>query len=358
MLVNELKEYIYKNNKIEYVLEQIGCTHIKYHSNHDYYSSCQADGDNEQGVNIRNCKYLNYRSYTRNVKYEDNKDLINLVQDTLKYSFPNAIKYVHKILGLDYKYNKSKTKIKQKVIDNPLDIFKKMSTKRTVNVEDIQILNEDILNDYVPMLYVDWVKKEGIMEWTRKKFGLAYSYKQKRVIIPMRYWLTGELLGINSRTVIDNYKEFGIKKFLITKTYPKSMNLYGLYENYQSIQEKGYVVVYEAEKSVLKRDSRGDNCAVALSGKTMSDEQVRILKGLNVEIIISLDKDVSREMIRSMCENFYGTRVSYTYDKYGLLNEKDSIADAPKKVFDYLLKYRIKYDDNEHREYIKWLNDK
>ena len=357
MLVNELKEYIYENNKIEYILEKIGCTKIVYHSNHDYYSSCQADGDNEQGVNIRNCKYLNYRSYTRNVTYSDNKDLIYLVEQTLKINFVDAIKYLHKILNLSFNYHKT-YKPKKSIIDNSLDIFKKMSSKRKINVSKIVAIEDDVLNDYVPMLYVDWVKKEGIMEWTRKKFGLAYSYKKKRVIIPMRYWLTGELLGINSRTVIDNYEEFGIKKYFITKTYPKNMNLYGLYENYDSIQKAGYVVVYESEKSVLKRDSRGDSCAVALSGKSMSFEQVSILKGLNVEVIISLDKDVSLEHIRSICENFYGTRVSYTYDKYDLLNEKDSIADAPKKVFEYLLKYRIKYDENEHIEYMKWLNDK
>lgn len=357
MLVNELKEYIFNNEKIEFILEQIGCTQIVYHSNYDYYSSCQADGDNEQGVNIRNCKYLNYRSYTRDVYYEDNKDLISLVQDTLKLNFVDAIKYLHNILDLTYNYDKNAIP-KKKVVDNPLDIFKKMSSKHYVDVSEIKVLEEDVLNDYVPLLYIDWVKNEGIMEWTRKKFGIAYSYKQKRVIIPMRYWLTGELLGVNSRTVVDNYKEFGIKKYLITKTYPKNMNLFGLYENYNSIQKEGYVVVYESEKSVLKRDSRGDACSVALSGKSMSDEQASILKGLNVEIIISLDKDVSLEHIRSVCEKFYGMRVSYTYDKYDLLNEKDSIADAPKKKFEYLLKHRIKYDENEHNEYIKWLNDK
>ena len=90
MLVNELKEYIYENNKIEYILEQIGCTKIVYHSNHDYYSSCQADGDNEQGVNIRNCKYLNYRSFTRCVKYDDGKDLINYNVYTYVFAIPNS----------------------------------------------------------------------------------------------------------------------------------------------------------------------------------------------------------------------------------------------------------------------------
>lgn len=357
MLVSELKEYIYNNEKIEYILEQIGCTEIVYHSNKEYYSSCQPDGDNIQGVNIRNCKYLNYRSYTRNISYDDNKDLIYLVQNTLNYTFPDTIKYLHNILGLQYEYHKLNKKEK-KIKENPLDIFKKMSSRKHIDVSDIQVLDEEMLNDYVPMLYVDWVKKEGIMEWTRKKFGLAYSYKQKRVIIPMRYWLTGELLGINSRTVINNYKEFGIKKYYITKSYPKNINLYGLYENYDEIQKKGYVVVYESEKSVLKRDSRGDSCSVALSGKSISKEQISILRSLNVEIIISLDKDVSLDYIRCICEHFYGTRVSYTYDKYDLLNDKDSIADAPKKIFEYLLNHRVKYNEYEHYQYIKWLNDK
>ena len=99
MLVSELKEYIYNNEKIEYILEQIGCTEIVYHSNKEYYSSCQPDGDNIQGVNIRNCKYLNYRSYTRNISYDDNKDLIYLVQNTLNYNFPDTIKYLHNIVN-------------------------------------------------------------------------------------------------------------------------------------------------------------------------------------------------------------------------------------------------------------------
>ena len=37
------------------------------------------------------------------------------------------------------------------------------------------------------------------------------------------------------------------------------MNLYGLYENYDAIQKAGYVVVFEAEKSVLKRDTFSSN---------------------------------------------------------------------------------------------------
>ena len=74
---------------------------------------------------------------------------------------------------------------------------------------------------------------------------------------------------------------FGIKKYFITPSYPKSYNLFGLWEHKEDIKRLGYVVVYESEKSVLKRDSLLDYSGVALSGHTISDEQVRILIGLN-----------------------------------------------------------------------------
>lgn len=356
MTVNELKRYIYDNHKIDYVLDKLGCSHIEYHSNKDYYSASQPDGDNPMGVNIRNNEYLNYRSFSRNVSYEDNEDLISLVEYIKKCSFIDALKYLHTILGLEYKWAKQPIK-KTNTLD-PLSIFKKVRSRRIINVDEIHTIDEEILNDYIPMLYIGWLR-EGVMPWTAKKFGLAYSYRRKRVIIPMRYWMTGELLGINSRTTVENYEELGIKKFYITPTYQKNMNLFGLYENIESIKKAGYVVIYEAEKSVLKRDSKCDSTGVALSGHTLSDEQVRILIGLNVDIIIAMDKDVPIDEVRFMCEKFRNIRnVSYIHDKWDLMGEKDSPADMSNKIFDFLMKYRVKYDANEHREYLKSLGKK
>ena len=226
MTINELKEYIYNENKIEYILEQLGCHEIKYSLQRETYSACQPDGDNPQGVNIRNNKYLNYRSFSRGISYEDNQDLINLIETIKKISFIEAVKYLHKILGLPFEFKRKEEKPQKK--QDPLDIFKRVlrSNRMTVDVEDIHILDDKLIQDYIPMLHIDWIK-QGITERTRKKFGLAYSYKYKRVIIPMRYWLTGELLGFNQRTTIENYAEFNIKKYFITPTYPKQLNLYG-----------------------------------------------------------------------------------------------------------------------------------
>lgn len=361
MTVNELKAYIYENHKIEDILQALDCHFIQYHSNREYYSAAFPDGDNPQGINIKNNKYLNFRSYSRNVTYDDNKDLIDLVERIKQCSFVSAVKYLHKILDIPYvktkgakkqKTNEEETRNKEK------NRLSKFSKHQKINVEDVHTIPENVLDDYTPLLYIDWLR-EGIMPWTAKKYGLAFSYRRQRIIIPMRHWETGELLGINSRTVHKNYEELGIRKFLITSTYQKNLNLFGLYENKFSIEQLGQVVVFEAEKSVLKRDSLNDQSCVALSGHSMSDEQASILLGLNVDIVIAMDKDVPLQEVRYMCERFYGKRnIYYIYDKWDLLGEKDSPADARNKIYQFLLKYKIKYDAEEHREFLKQINNK
>ena len=194
------------------------------------------------------------------------------------------------------------------------------------------------------------------MPWARDRFNIAYSYKRKRIVIPIYHWATKELIGFNMRTVVPNHEEFGIPKYWITPTYQKSNNLYGLAQNYDSIISKKIVSVFESEKSTLKRFSLMDDTCVSLQGKTMSDEQARILIGLNVEIVIALDKDVDISEVRFICEKFYRIRpVSYIYDKWDLLDKKDSPTDKGNKIYQFLFKNRVKYDENEHKEYLKSL---
>ena len=351
MTISELKEYIYSENKIQYILEQLGCHNVRYNDNKEYFSASQPDGDNPMGVCIRNNEYLNYRSFSRGVDYEDNQDLISLVEYIKKINFIDSVKYLHKILDLPFEFKKQTEKPKKKY--NPLEVFTKVlrSGRRVINVDDIKVLEDKILNDYVPLLHYSWVK-EGITERTRKKFGICYSYRYKRIIIPIRYWATGELVATNARTTVENWEEFNIKKYILTNGYNKQLNLYGLYENYDAIQKAGYVVVYESEKSVLKRSSLLDDTGVALSGHTLSDEQIRILIGLNVEVIIAFDNDISIEETRHACEKFKNIRkVSYIHDFMGLLGSKDSPADARDKDYRFLFDNRIVYDRDEQRKY-------
>ncbi len=347
-----LKKYIYENNKIEYVLQEIGCGNIKYHSNKDFYSCSNYNGDNPGAVNVKNCPQLWVTNWTRQNEFPEGSDIFNLVQYNKQCSFVESVKYLHKILDLDYSPYKKQEK-KEKF--DPLNVFKRvLSARRRVDVNEIHAISDEALNDYVPMLHISWFR-EGVMPWTREKFGIAYSYKHKRVVIPLRSWLDGALLGFNQRTTVENYEELGISKYFITTSYQKSLNLYGLWENREEIEQKRYVVIVESEKSVLKRHSLNDGTCVALQGKTLSDEQLRIILGLDVdEVIIALDNDVPIEEVRYMCEKFYRFRkVSYVKDSWDLLDKKDSPCDVKNKVYNFLMKFRTTYDNSEHSKYLK-----
>ena len=338
MTVIELKKYIFENDKIPFILEEIGCHKIKYHDSSNTYSAAHKDGDNPQGVVINNDTYLSYHSYSRNEGFKNKLDLLSLIQQYEKLTFPKTIRYLHKILGLHYEFNKEKEDVKPKHIDYlnmGADLLLRYKYKS--NVANIKYIEESEINTFVPYLHINWYR-EGIMPWTREKFGIMYSYKRNRVIIPLRYWSTGKLMGINSRTMIENYDELGIKKYWITPSYQKSMNLYGLYENYNSFN---------------------DGTAVALSGKTLSDEQIAILIGLNVEIVFALDNDVRPEEVLFLCDKFYQIRkVSFIYDKWELLDKKDAPMDKGNKVYKKLFDNRFEYTDGMHRQYVKWLNKK
>lgn len=266
-------------------------------------------------------------------------DIITLCMHIKDEDFISSLKTIHNILNIEYKYEKNQ--INKDSSNDPLAIFKKHKRKKYNNEEIVECC-EDILKKYIQLPHINLIR-EGIIPRVQEQFGIRYCYKSKRILFPHRYWSTGQLVGIVGRTTIEHYDLFDIPKYLHLKGYPKTMNLYGLYENYKTIQECGYVIVYEAEKSVLKGNVYGYPVGVSLGGHELSEEHIKILISLDVDIIIALDKDIDESISIKMCEQFKGIRNTYyIYDKYGLLGKKDSPIDKGLKIFKYLLKNKIK----------------
>ena len=291
----------------------------------------------------------------RNSEGSKHGDIFTLVMTLKNISFGKANKYIHEILGLKYSFSK---KQENENIKDPLAVFKKVKRQRCVLDKDIPIYDGSCMKEYIDLPYIEWVR-EGVMPFACKRFNIGYSYDRKRIVIPERKWDgdDNEYIGISGRTVIPNYELLDIPKFFkLSETYPKGMNVYGLNENYQTIQEAGYTIVMESQKSVLKRYSRKDGTATAIGNCEFTEEQVRILISLNVEICICLDEGISLQHIRKECEKFYRIRkVSYMFDRWGLLKNgsKDSPADMENKIFNFMFKHRTVYDEKEHNEYIK-----
>ena len=338
METTELKQYIIDNNKICDILESLECKNIKEKGL--FVTASFHNGDNPQGINI-NKENLSFNSFSRDLK----GDIFSLVMYIKDCDFYENIKYLHGILGLKLTHKKKENKIET---FDPLSLFKKIIATRYSQdeIEELNKYGEDVLHDYYPYLTKDWIIENGIIEPVRKKFDLGYSPKFNRIIIPHRHFETGEIVGIIGRTLNPLYKELDISKYYPIIKYNKSKNLYGLYENYAEIQNKGYVVVYESEKSVVRRSARLDNTGVALGCKNLSKYQLKILKSLNVEIIIALDNDVNLKETLEMCDLFYPSKkVSFIKDKWNILGEKDSPADTNIKNYDKLFKNRNNYNE-------------
>lgn len=329
---------------------------LECHDLHEYQSEWRAalpQGINKTAISV---KKENLTVAIRSSEENKHGDIFTLVMTLKNMSFGKANQHIHKILGLNYTY---KTGKKNEEKNDPLQIFKKVKRQRHTIDKDIPTYDESCMKEYINLPYIGWVR-EGVMPFACKRFNIGYSYDRKRIVIPERQWDgdDNEYIGVCGRTTIENYEILDIPKFFkLSNTYPKGLNVYGLNENYKTIQEAGYCIVLEAQKSVLKRYSRKDGTAVAIGNCELTEEQVRILISLSVEIIIALDEGIDINLVRKECDKFYPIRkVSYMYDRWGLIKEgsKDSPADMPNKVYEFMLKHRNIYDEKERRLLRNW----
>ena len=345
----ELKQYILENNKLQEILKSLDCHGIKEYTKEYRSGLPNHTSNNNIAINKETLSTKIFQSDSDIIR----GDILTLVMTIKNISFPKANKYLHKLLGLEYKFKIKEDKPDKK---DPLNVFKKVKRKRcVVNLDELETYDDSIIKEYTPLVHISWLR-EGILPFTCDVFKIGYSAEKKRIVIPTRYWCGEEndFIGIMGRTTINEWEMLDIPKYFPLKKYFKSLNIYGLQENYKTIQESGFCVVAESQKSVLKRHSRKDGTVVAIESHDMSPEQVIILIGLNIDIVIAMDVGVDLHHIRSMCEKFYGIRnIYYIYDKYNLLKDKQAPMDAPNKIYEYLFKYKILYDEIEHKKYIK-----
>jgi DNA primase len=336
--IKELKEYIINNDKIEVVLTALSCHHIK--DKGKYFACARPEGDNPQSIIV----YKDNLSVEMYTGQKIQGDIIALVMGLKQIDFIPALKWLHKILNLEWKNKKVQPKAEVKY--NPLDIFtSKLKSKHKCVVNDIDVYDEDILTDFGDCIHQDYCGGR-ITEKVRREFGLCYDFQRKRTVIPWRN--QNGIVGLSGRTSIPLYKELDIPKFWSYQGFKKGKCVYGFCENYAHIQQSGYCVLFEAEKSVLIRASLGDRTGLAIGGSNITDEQVGLILSLNCDVVIALDKDQSKEDVKAICKKFCKYRnVYFIWDKWNLLGEKDSPADANNKTYNFLMKYKIKYIEKE-----------
>ncbi len=337
MDAQQLKEHLIlnKDDAIK-ILESVGC-----HDFREYKKEirCALPNKTNNSAVVLNKNRMSGKIYLPNDE-QIKGDIYTLISYFNDSNFINSFKYCANTLGLEVSFYYEKKK-EENFLNDPFWLYRKIKRQQNVLFEYENIpIDEDYMKQFLPYPHINFLKDHISIE-TQKKFGICYDERTDRIVIPHYKWDTGEIIGLFGRTALENYKELGISKYFGIKPYPKMTNLYGLYQNYEEIQKKGYVVVLEAEKSVMQLDTMGEHVGVAVCCHEISPIQRKILIGLDVEIIIAFDKDVELEHVLNTVKPFKKYRkCSYIYDDMGLLGEKDSPTDKGKVEWNILLNNR------------------
>lgn len=316
------------DDDIPTILEELGCEYIVLHRG---YITATRGGlsDNRQGVVVWLNDFFAAEMYTTpEFDRFQVKDIFAVVQQLKEVSFKVSLDFVCDVVG---------------ITDNDLSATKesalswlrriKKSCCRQKKERD-RALEKGELNQFMPVVHENWIQ-DGVSAEVATKFRIGFDVSTGAITIPIHNPI-GDVVGIKARATEEDYES----KYWYIYGCQKSNILYGLYQNLDSIKEKNEVIVFESEKSVLKACSLGINNSVALGGKTISQEQVRLLNTLGVQIILALDNDVTKEELeqteRKLAFPIRHNDIFFLTDVFGIfLSGKDSPADSPEMMKNY-----------------------
>ena len=340
MDVVQLKSYILEESRVDEILQSIGCHHIHYHSS-GYWTCANKDGDNKQAIVVWNNEYLPCVNYTRQMVSNGRKtDIIDLVCFANDLTFPEALKYICNLLGIEY-YHDFNLDIPESL--QITDLILKMNQNSTYDIDKpLKPISKKILSYYknrVNNLFLN----DNISYSTQQDFQIGYDDSTNRITIPI-FSEIGDLVGVKGRLLKEQLSPDDMK-YIYLEPCQRSKVIYGLNKTMPYIKRAGRIYVPEAEKGVLQLWDYGDRNAGATGGKELSSQQIELLTRLGVDIVFVQDKDVKQEEIEELASHFVDQiPIYYIYDNDNILNEKESPTDNPEK-WKYLKEnniYRIK----------------
>lgn len=246
------------------------------------------------------------------------------------------------------------------------DIFQKIKDyTREVSLEPpvIKSIPENLLEYFYPLAAPrEWIR-EGISPEIMRYFNIRVDSALHKIIIPHRD-INGNLIGIRGRTYdpkeLDEGKKY-MPVFIEGDMYnhPLGKNLFGLYENQETIRKIKKVCVFEAEKSVLQIGSIfgiHNNWSVAVCGSNISEDQIKLILSLDVEeVIVAFDADYvgtkgeedviayEQKLLKTVAPLIPYVNVSIIMDYQHLLPErKMSPSDYGGETFEKLYHQRIR----------------
>lgn len=325
--IADLKNYILEEQQIGTILEELGCHHISHKAG--YYQCANPDGDNITALCVYENENLTAVDYTRDIaKGKTSYDLISVAQFFLDVSFPKTIQQICVWVGLDYYHNFEEDLPASMAVLKELLALQNENDGSREDERPLVPISENILGYYrnnVNQSFAD----DGISYGTQQEFEIGFDALTNRITIPIRDEI-GTLVGVKGRYFGDMPE--GELKYMYLEPCARNRVLYGLYKTEPYIKNDGLVYVGEAEKSVMQMWSMGVHNCVATGGKKVSRNQIEILTRLCADIVFVFDKDVQLNELIALSNRFVdGVNVYAVIDNKGILGEKESPTDDPKK---------------------------
>ena len=264
--------------------------------------------------------------------------IIGYLMDYEKMDFEDAVVKAAKLADIDMsKMCKSQTvtflkKIKALFAEKP--VFKH------------EILSSSEIEKYAKEEVTEWLE-EGISQETIELFGVRIDKWQNRIVYPV-YDMDGNLINIKARTRYPNYKQLRIPKYINYFTIGVMDYFQGLNITLPYIKEKKEVIIFESVKSVMKAYGWGYKNCVSAEKHNLTNEQIKLLVKLKVNVIFAYDNDISyrqNDVKKDIDRLKRVTNVYVVEDKKKLLGgaeTKNAPVDLTKEIWDELYHSRRK----------------
>ena len=176
-------------------------------------------------------------------------------------------------------------------------------------------------------------EREGISRDVLERFGVRYDGFSDRLVYPIRD-LAGKIVNVGGRTLDPAWKEKGLRKYTYLFGWNGGMNLiYGLSENFHSVETGREIVLFEGAKSVMLANTWGICNTGALLTSHLSAAQMKILARLGCCTVFALDRDVNILEDKQIARLTHYVRTEYITDTQNLTGDKDAPVDKGEEVF-------------------------
>ena len=332
-MLSEVKSQLLDNPEfIQRILETFGFDKVRIRNNEIRCAFEHGMNPTAVVIRLQNNENLFVKDYERNVNY----DLITYIVKEKNIPFKDVINVIKRETGIESLYTYKKH------VGLFGGIYEKI--KRPNEAMDINIYPDNILNSYVQIPNIKWLK-DGISVHTQQKWGVGYDVQSQRITLPIRT-PTGEIMAIKGRA---NYEPSEFEpKYLYLEQGPMSQTIFGFSENYDTLYE-GDVLIFESEKSVLLLDSWGYNNAVALGSNSLSTTQAKLLMSLNPKsITFMFDNNLplentkrNVEILKQFCKMRNVQIKFWNWEDNLTVGYKCAPCDEGREEFEYILENEV-----------------